>query len=177
MDAEELAFADAAFDCLLTVSTFEHFHRPERVLAEMFRVLRPGGVALVSFEPVWTASYGHHLHHFGEIGRLVPPWSHLFLGKDQMRAVLARQDWPADAPLDRTEALHWIYDGEGINRHGIRHLKTCFEASPFDLEWLVPLPDETVPAAPAVADYLARVLPYSAGELLTRGLSLLLRKR
>lgn len=176
MNAEQLAFPDAAFDCLLSISTFEHFQRPDAVLAEMHRVLRPGGVALVSFEPVWTASYGHHLHHFGAVNGLVPPWSHLFLDKDQMAAVLARQIWPADAPIDRVEALHWIYAGDGINRHDIRRLQSSFEASPFEVEWIVALTDPPSAEHTAAAEYLARVLPYSAEELLTRGLSLLLRK-
>ncbi len=177
MNAEQLDFPNASFDCLLSISTFEHFHHPDRVLAEMFRVLRPGGVALVSFEPIWTCSYGHHLHHFGALSDLVPPWSHLFLSEEQMRAVLARQPWPADAPVDLDGALQWTYHGDGINRHDIRRLKTYFEQSPFEIDWLCPLPDEAPPERAAVAAYLARVLPYTAEELLTRGLSLLLRKR
>ena len=176
MDAEQLAFPDETFDCLLSISTFEHFHRPDAVLVEMHRVLRPGGVALVSFEPVWTASYGHHLHHFGAVSDLVPPWSHLFLGQEQMAAVLARQTWPADAPVDRAAALHWIYEGDGINRHDIRRLKSSFAASPFEVVWMSALPDVSTPEHAATAAYLARVLPYRAEELLTRGLSLLLRK-
>ena len=142
----------------------------------MFRVLRPGGVALVSFEPVWTASYGHHLHHFGAVSDLVPPWTHLFLSKDQMRAVLDRQAWPADAPIDRAEALDWIYDGDGINRYTLSQLRKYFEGSRFEIDWLVPLVDESTVEQEAVAAYLARSLPYSAAEMLTRGLSLLLRK-
>lgn len=176
MNAETLDFADGTFDCLLSISTFEHFHRPDVVLAEMFRVLRTGGVALVSFEPIWTASYGHHLHHFGEISGLVPPWGHLYLSRDQMRDELERQIWPVGAPLTRDEALSWMYDGDAINRHDIRALKSSFAASPFETEWLVPLADQSAAKHAAVADYLARVLPYSAEELLVRGLSLLLRK-
>ena len=177
MNAEQLAFADESFDCLLSISTFEHFHHPDRVLAEMFRVLRPGGVALVSFEPVWTASYGHHLHHFGAVSDLVPPWSHLFLAEAQMAGLLARQPWPADAPVDRAGALEWIYRGDGINRHDIRRLKTYFEQSPFHIDWICPLPEEASPERAAAAAYVARLLPYTVDELLARGLSLLLRKR
>lgn len=176
MNAEQLDFPDASFDCLLSISTFEHFHHPDRVLAEMFRVLRPGGAALVSFEPIWTCSYGHHLHHLGAVSGLVPPWSHLFLSEAQMREVLARQSWPTDAPVDLEATLQWIYHGDGINRHDIRRLKAYFEQSPFEVEWICPLPDDAPPERAAVAAYLARVLPYTAEELLTRGLSLLLRK-
>ena len=177
MNAEGLDFPDASFDCLMSISTFEHFHHPDAVLAEMFRVLRPGGAALITTEPIWTGSYGHHLHHFGAVSDLVPPWGHLFLSKEQMAAVLDRQTWPADAPVDRAGALHWIYDGDGINRLDIRRLKAFFAASPFDTEWLVPLIDPVPPDRAAVADYLARVLPYTPEELHTRGLSLFLRKR
>ncbi len=176
-DAEDSGFAADSFDSLLSISTFEHFHHPDTVLREMHRVLRPGGVVLVSTEPIWTASYGHHLHHFGAISDLVPPWSHLFLSKDQLRAVLARQTWPADAPIDREAALHWIYDGGGVNRHDIHRLKAYFEQSPFDLDWLVQIPDELTPERTATAAYVARLLPYTADELLSRGLSLVLRKR
>ena len=176
MNAEQLEFADASFDCLMSISTFEHFHHPDVVLNEMFRVLRPGGAVLVTTEPVWTGSYGHHLHHFGAVSDLVPPWGHLFLSKDQMRAALARRDWPADAPVDREAALHWIYDGSDINRHSLGRLKSFFAESPFEIEWLVPLIDPVPPERAAVAAYLAGILPYSADDLLTRGLSLLLRK-
>ncbi len=176
MDAGQLDFPDGTFHCLLSISTFEHFHRPEVVLAEMHRVLRPGGVALVSFEPVWTASYGHHLHHFGAVSDLVPPWSHLFLDKEQMEAVLARQAWPPDAPIDRDAALRWIYQSNEVNRHDLRHLQASFAASPFEVAWTVPLTETPTPERAAVAAYLTRILPYRAEELLTRGLSLLLRK-
>ena len=177
MNAEVLEFADGSFDCLMSISTFEHFHHPEAVLREMFRVLRPGGVALVTTEPIWTGSYGHHLHHFGAMSDLIPPWSHLYLSKEQMSAVLDRQTWPADAPVSRAEALHWIYDGDGINRHSIHRLKSSFAESPFEIDWMVPLIDPIPPERAAVADYLSHVLPYTAEELHTRGLSLLLRKR
>ncbi len=177
MNAEHLDFPDAAFDCLMSISTFEHFHHPDVVLAEMFRVLRPGGVALVTTEPIWTGSYGHHLHHFGAVSDLIPPWGHLFLSRDQMAAVLDRQPWPADAPVTRADALRWIYDGGDINRHGINRLKAFFADSPFETDWLVPLIDPVPPERAAVADYLSKVLPYRAEDLLTRGLSLLLRKR
>lgn len=177
MNAERLDFPDETFDCLMSISTFEHFHHPDVVLKEMFRVLRPGGAALITTEPIWTGSYGHHLHHFGAVSDLIPPWGHLFLSKEQMSAVLDRQPWPADAPINREEALHWIYDGDGINRHSVRRLRAYFEESPFDIEWIVPLVDPPPPERVAVADYLSQILPYTADELLTRGLSLLLRKR
>lgn len=176
MNAEQLAFADDSFDCLMTISTFEHFARPATVLAEMFRVLRRGGVAMVTFEPIWTAPGGHHLHHFGALSRLAPPWSHLYLSQSQMHEVLARQPWPADAPVDVDGAVRWIYRDEDINRFGIRELIDFFGQSAFEIVWICPVRDEAPPEVTAVAAYLSQVLPLTSDELLTRGLSLLLRK-
>ena len=45
-DAENLPFADAQFDGAVTRAALHHFAHPRRAVAEMFRVLRPGGVAV-----------------------------------------------------------------------------------------------------------------------------------
>ena len=46
-DATALPFARGEFDLVTTARTFHHVARPELVLAEMTRVLRPGGTMLV----------------------------------------------------------------------------------------------------------------------------------
>lgn len=46
--AEELPFPDASFDCVLSSQVLEHVVDPRIVLQEMHRVLRPGGLALLS---------------------------------------------------------------------------------------------------------------------------------
>ena len=46
-DAEALPFADASFDCVTMGFGLRNVTRKERALGEMFRVLRPGGLALV----------------------------------------------------------------------------------------------------------------------------------
>lgn len=51
-DARVLPFASATFDAVLCFRCFPHVPEPARALAEMARVLRPGGVALVElYEP------------------------------------------------------------------------------------------------------------------------------
>jgi SAM-dependent methyltransferase len=47
-DAENLPFADAAFDGAVTRAAVHHFAGPQRAISEMFRVLRPGGVAVIA---------------------------------------------------------------------------------------------------------------------------------
>jgi ubiquinone/menaquinone biosynthesis C-methylase UbiE len=46
-NAAALAFEDGAFDVVLCRYAFHHFEQPERVLAEMVRVCRPGGTVAV----------------------------------------------------------------------------------------------------------------------------------
>ena len=177
MNAEDLQFPDNSFDCLLSTSTFEHFLRPAIVLTEMNRVLKPGGMALISFDGVWSCSYGHHLLQFGSIRDLVPPWGHLFLSQEHFARVLSERDWPADATLTVREAANYVYHSNELNRLSIREVRNSFERSPFEIVWADPLIDELAEERRPIAQYLSEILPWSADELLTRGMSLLLRKR
>jgi len=53
-DAEELPFADGAFDCVCVAFGLRNMTRKNAALAEMTRVLRPGGRLLVlEFSRVW----------------------------------------------------------------------------------------------------------------------------
>lgn len=46
--AESLPFPDASFDCVVCTQVLEHLEDPWAAARELFRVLRPGGVGLVS---------------------------------------------------------------------------------------------------------------------------------
>jgi SAM-dependent methyltransferase len=46
-DILALPFPDDSFDCLYTMGTLEHVPGAERVMAEVARVVKPGGVAIV----------------------------------------------------------------------------------------------------------------------------------
>lgn len=48
IDADELPFADGSFDAVLLKDILEHLRDPSRLLQEVNRVLRPGGVLLAS---------------------------------------------------------------------------------------------------------------------------------
>ena len=47
-DAEALQFADASFDCVVSLFALRHFPHPDVALAQMRRVLKPGGRAIVA---------------------------------------------------------------------------------------------------------------------------------
>jgi SAM-dependent methyltransferase len=71
-DAHDMPFPEAMFDVLISDDGFDHFQRPEVVLKEIARVLRPGGLALISFVPYGST----HCSHMNEY--LYVPWHHIF---------------------------------------------------------------------------------------------------
>ena len=46
-DVRDLPFHDASFDAIYSMGTIEHFDETERAVAEMTRVLKPGGRAII----------------------------------------------------------------------------------------------------------------------------------
>lgn len=46
-DASQMPFPDASFDLVVCQAAFKNFSRPQDALNEMFRVLRPGGLARI----------------------------------------------------------------------------------------------------------------------------------
>jgi len=46
-DAQAMPFADAAFDGVVTRLAIHHFAEPAKVMSEMYRVLKPGGRAVI----------------------------------------------------------------------------------------------------------------------------------
>lgn len=58
-------------DVALSQNSFEHFHEPERILAQAFEALKPGGQFFVTFGPPWWHPFGVH-HMF----MIKLPWAH-----------------------------------------------------------------------------------------------------
>lgn len=55
-DAHSLPFRDQLFDFVLAIEVFEHLRCPSRAAAEIYRVLKPGGKAVV------TIPFMFHVH-------------------------------------------------------------------------------------------------------------------
>lgn len=47
-NAEQLDVSDSSFDILLSVEVLEHLKEPQRAVSEFYRVLKPGGIAIVT---------------------------------------------------------------------------------------------------------------------------------
>lgn len=82
--AEALPFEDASFDVVLCSQVLEHVEHPQRVIAEARRLLRPGGVMLLSTHGVvrWHGAYDGPLDDYRR-------WTHSGLSLEFRQAA----DW------------------------------------------------------------------------------------
>src|SRR5918993_982616 len=71
-------------DILYTIDTVEHLSRPRDIFQDIYRILKPGGVALVHFG-TFRNPYGSHLED------IIPfPWPHIFFSMTTLLGVAAR---------------------------------------------------------------------------------------
>ena len=90
-----LPFADGSFSLALALDVIEHHPQPEEMLREMLRVLRPGGVAVVTV-PAFEWMWSHHDHVLGHYRRYTAP---------RLRAEAAR----AGFDIERLSYFHsWL---------------------------------------------------------------------
>lgn len=75
---------DSSVDVVYTIDTIEHLSRPKELLAEVFRVMKPGGVFLVHFNP-WLNPHGSHLEDI-----ITFPWPHVVFSMDTLLTVAAK---------------------------------------------------------------------------------------
>lgn len=75
-DAANLPLSADSVDVVVSQSVFEHLPDPAAVMAEIARVLRPGGVAHIVTHLYTSRSGAHDVRLFVDIDAL-PPWAHL----------------------------------------------------------------------------------------------------
>lgn len=90
-DVMRLPFPPATFDTVVSLETLEHLDSPERAIDAFARVLKPGGVLLLSvptplFEDACTETYGPNPHHLSRLGE--PEVRRLLAGRFAHIAVL-----------------------------------------------------------------------------------------
>jgi ubiquinone/menaquinone biosynthesis C-methylase UbiE len=128
-DAAVLPVRDGAFDTVVANDAMEHFAEPERALAEMRRVLRPGGAIWVFFTPHYSP-LGSHLYDY-----VYTPWCHLLFTRAQLeraiRAVLRERarDASEESIEGRVRAIMQSYDRD-LNHMSIRRFMGIVKRTP-----------------------------------------------
>jgi SAM-dependent methyltransferase len=85
---KRLPYAEGEFELVFAVNAFEHFSEPARALDEMLRVLRPGGLLYLTFDPLYYSPWGLHAAR-----RISLPYPQILFSKQTIqRYVDERQD-------------------------------------------------------------------------------------
>lgn len=111
---EALPFSNAHFDAVVCWDVIEHVQSPEALLAEIGRVLRPGGAALLTAinRRAWVDPH----YHMRGINWLPRPWAEwLIERRGRSKAGAAFRD------MQRLSAMHYFHYGAFValaGRHG-----------------------------------------------------------
>ena len=126
MDATRMDIPDASVDLLVSRATLEHIIPIEQALAEMARVVRPGGLLRHGIDPFFWLK-GCHKRGVVDI-----PWAHARLHPGEFRRFVAETEGEAKAER-RSRHL------ETLNQLTPRQWRALFEAAPFEiLDWREP---------------------------------------
>lgn len=101
---------DRKFDILFGLGFMEHVNEPDRLLASLPGLMKPGGVALLSFEP-FQAPTGDHLNAFF---RIPIPWRGLLFSEKAL--IRLRREY--FRPTDPAERLEDIVGGLNKMKYG-----------------------------------------------------------
>ena len=117
VDAKQMPFADEMFDVVMSNSIVHHLAAPERALAEMLRVLRPGGVLFVRdlMRPASSDSVEELVSLYAgdeteRQRRMFRDSLHAALTVEEVRGMLARLGLPAGM-VESTSDRHWTIAG------------------------------------------------------------------
>ena len=121
-DAEDLPYEEATFDVVLSLIGAMFAPRPERVVSEMIRACRPGGMIVMGN---WTPD-GHVGQMFKVIGKHVPPppyfptpllWGDEFSCRERFKAVpdlkITRYQYPFRYPFPPAKVVDFFIEYYG----------------------------------------------------------------
>jgi SAM-dependent methyltransferase len=128
-DTAILPFYSEIFDVVTSVAAFEHFLNVPAVVAELHRVLRPGGVAWIGVH-LFTCLSGAHNFRLTEVPlRKVPkgidPWDHL--RKRRLPFHVPLNEWRKDQYLEQFAQRFEILKAYTASREGVELLTPDIE--------------------------------------------------
>lgn len=162
--ATDLPFRNGLFDLIISFNSFEHIPNPQAALYEIERTLRNGGIAYITFDPVWTADSGSHLYDICPI-----PWQHLLVDDHDFCELILKNGGNEDD-------CHTYMNS--MNRKGMKYYKDIL--SNMDGMELIELKDNVGVSKPENIKHnnlnLCINKGYSMAELFYRGSDILIKK-
>jgi SAM-dependent methyltransferase len=137
-DAAAMPFPDRSADLVFSSSSFEHIEDLPAALAEMWRVLRPGGIVYSDWGPIWSSHEGHHIRgpaqkilHSAGVWPL-EPWFHLARTRSEIREFLNEH---LD-PIGVTKVERAIFRRPQLNRLFFEDYVHILHSSPLKVQSL-----------------------------------------
>lgn len=103
-DCGTLPFKDNSFDLAFSIYVLEHIERPSTLVAEMRRVLRPGGL-FVALTP-------SKFHYVSMIAACTPTWFHKWINRRRGRK--EQDTFPTQYKLNSRGAIERHFGGQGF---------------------------------------------------------------
>jgi SAM-dependent methyltransferase len=189
MSVSDMYFRDDIFDLAISNAVFEHVKEPEKTFRELYRVCKPGGLIIASWNPFTSLDMGGH-----DIG--IPyyyPWAHLRLSEDEhirmLRQVFSNEElyttvFPQPHIPTHDAARAYARDPIGLregllgdlNRLRIKDFLRIAEENGFEIatvDYVIPDKNREY----LTEDIRKELSEYSEEELLVSSLFIVLRKK
>jgi ubiquinone/menaquinone biosynthesis C-methylase UbiE len=139
-DARDLrVLAEGYFDAVFSVAVMEHIHELEAHLAELHRILKPGGLFWFWESPFWSSSMGHHYRH-QHADCPIPHYGHLYMDREELCEYLREHEKLHELQI---EAIgHQIYERGDLSRLTRAETRQIVEDSPFEVVTWEDEPDQ-----------------------------------
>jgi 2-polyprenyl-3-methyl-5-hydroxy-6-metoxy-1,4-benzoquinol methylase len=170
----EIPLPDASIDVVVSYDVLEHVQSPPASVAEIRRVLRPGGKAFLVF-PAYLGAASHHLDYISTL----PGLHWIFSARTLVKAVntMLMQDSRFGKPSYTEPRI--AFDGtrevlpslNGLSGHHVGDLFRAFHIEQFKKHALL-----RRRKVGAITSWLTAHLPHTLGDMLTASISCVLRK-
>lgn len=136
--SSQLPVPTSSIDSVLSFDVFEHVINVEAALAEIHRVLRPGGKALIGVCGGWHHPYAPHLRAVMPV-----PWAHVLFAEKTLLAACRKVYWSSwyktqsyDFDSQGRRKNHYASDSldpNYLNRFLIRDFERVLQTTDFDV--------------------------------------------
>jgi SAM-dependent methyltransferase len=135
--ASSTPLPDRSVDLIFSSNAFQHVQDLAATLAEVARVLRPGGILYANYGPVWSAPDGSHVEDLSFEGRrydfwegaLMPSHAHLVLDEPELVELLT----PIHGPGLARALAGYVHRSDWINRLFFDDYACLFTESPLEV--------------------------------------------
>jgi SAM-dependent methyltransferase len=126
-DAISCPYNSSTFDLVLCASLIEHVSEPRLLVEEILRLLRPEGIAYISFPPFYSPVGGHQFSPYHLLGESMA------LKFAQKRKIYGDASWLKTRHTDFPIGYHDAYGGWGLYPRTIKEVNQLLKELPCEI--------------------------------------------